>query len=272
MDQYLINQFQKHRIRQFFEVSILIDQPDEAVRTADILVVFPDTLFTGLDFLAQLLSLSLIGRGQEHISVIWELSEDIVLIDTADQRFQFIQTAAVDLDGLLQFQDIGSALLLLSLPDRLDKGFTVEFGILRDRPEQVCNELDHVLLADPVLCRAECADRDFCISRAGVLGLTLAVISPVNVHLRATVSAVHQPGQQMDLTPSVRISADGTADLLDQIKSLLIDDRLLCVFEDHPVVLRNIMALLVLEMLNGLEIDRMAQILRLSEDGYNCGR
>ena len=75
----------------------------------------------------------------------------------------------------------------------------------------------------------------------------------------------------MDLAPSVRISADSTTDLLDQIKSLLIDDRLLCVLEDHPVVLRNIVTLLILEMFCGLEVDRMPQIFRLPEDRYDSG-
>ena len=53
-------------------------------------------------------------------------------------------------------------------------------------------------------------------------------------------------------------------ELLDQIEGLLIDDRFLSVLEDHPVILRNIMAFLVLEMFSGLEVDRMPQIFRLS--------
>ena len=104
------------------------------------------------------------------------------------------------------------------------------------------------------------------------MGLTLAVIGPVDIHLCPAVSTVHQPGQQMDLTPSVRVSADSTADLLDQIECFLIDDRLLRVLEDHPVVLRNIMALFILEMFRGLEIDRMAQVFWFPENGYDGGR
>lgn len=94
----------------------------------------------------------------------------------------------------------------------------------------------------------------------------------MNIHLRTAVSTVHQPSQQMDLTPSVRISPDITADLLDQIEGELVDDRLLRVLEDHPVILRNIMALLILEVLRGLEVDRMAQIFRFPENAYNGRR
>ena len=130
----------------------------------------------------------------------------------------------------------------------------------------------HVLFTDPVLCRAECADRDLCVSRAGILGFALAVIGPVDIHLRTAVSAVHQACQQMDLTPSVRISADSTADLLDKIEGFLIDNRLLSVLKDHPVILRYIVTLLILEVLRRFEIDGMAQIFRLSEDGYDSGR
>ena len=123
------------------------------------------------------------------------------------------------------------------------KCLAVKLGILRDCPEQVCDELDHVLLADPVLCRAERVDRDLRIGRAGILGFTLSVIGPVDVHLRPAISAVLQACQQMDLAPSVRISPNSTPNLLYQIKGLLVNDRLLGILENHPVVLGDIVAL-----------------------------
>ena len=94
----------------------------------------------------------------------------------------------------------------------------------------------------------------------------------MDIHFRAAVRAVHQSGQQVNLTPSVRIAADIASDLLNQIKGCLIDDRLLCILKDYPVILRHIMTLLVLEMLGRLEIDGMPKILLLSQNCYHGGR
>ena len=70
----------------------------------------------------------------------------------------------------------------------------------------------------------------------------------------------------MDFAPSIRISPDIASDLLNQIKSFLIDDRFLSIFKNHPAILRNIVALLVLEMLNCFEVYGVTEVLLFSEN------
>ena len=65
----------------------------------------------------------------------------------------------------------------------------------------------------------------------------------------------------MSGAPSIRPSGHVASDLLDQIERLLIDDGVLCILKDHPEIVVHIVAVRVLEVLSGLEVHGMSEIL-----------
>ena len=62
----------------------------------------------------------------------------------------------------------------------------------------------------------------------------------------------------MGLAPAVRVTPDICPDTLHIVKGFLVDDGLMGILENRPLAFVNIMAFLVLEVLAGLEVDRMA--------------
>ena len=94
----------------------------------------------------------------------------------------------------------------------------------------------------------------------------LSVVDPVNIHLASAVSTIHKSRQRVSLAPAVGIATNIPSDTLHIIKRLLIYDRLLRILEYDPVILTDIMALFVLEVLGGLEIDRVTEILPLFQN------
>ena len=100
----------------------------------------------------------------------------------------------------------------------------------------------------------------------------LAVVHSMNVHLTTAISTIYQPGQRVGFTPSVWVSPDITPYTLYIIKSALIDYRLMGILKNHPLAFIYIMAFLVLEMLAGLEVTSMTEILTLFEDMGDGGR
>ena len=111
---------------------------------------------------------------------------------------------------------------------------------------------------DTVLCRAKGADRVFPILAASVLRDALAVVCAVNIHLAAAIGAVHQAGQGMGLPKAVRVASGVSPDTLHIVKGFLVDDGLMGVLKNRPLAFIHIVAFLVLEVLAGFEIDRMA--------------
>ena len=70
----------------------------------------------------------------------------------------------------------------------------------------------------------------------------------------------------MCFSPSIRVSTDILPDPLDIIKGFLINDRFLRVLKYCPVIFGYIMALFVLKMLSGLEINSVTKIFPLFQD------
>ena len=139
-------------------------------------------------------------------------------------------------------------------------------GIFCDSFQQVFYQLHHNIRIDPVLCRAECSNRNFTICRTGILRDPFPIIYPVYIHFRTAISTIHQPCQWMCFSPSIRISADILPNPLDIIKGFLINDCFLRILKYCPVIFGHIMAFFVLKMLSGLKINRVAKIFPLFQD------
>ena len=75
----------------------------------------------------------------------------------------------------------------------------------------------------------------------------------------------------MCLTPAVRITSDAAPKLLNLIIGFLVYDGLMGVLNDGPLILINVMALLIFEMLPGLEVAGMSQVARIRQDVNNSG-
>ena len=91
----------------------------------------------------------------------------------------------------------------------------------------------------------------------------LAVVCAVDIHLAAAIGAIKQACEWRGLAPAVRVASDLAADFLHKVKGLLVNDGFVRILKNRPFVLRDIMTFLVLEVLSGLEIDGVSQILTL---------
>lgn len=70
----------------------------------------------------------------------------------------------------------------------------------------------------------------------------------------------------MSLAPSVWIAPDIRPDTLHIIKGFLAYDGLMGILENRPFAFIDIVALLILEMLAGLEVDGVTEIFPFFED------
>lgn len=169
---------------------------------------------------------------------------------------------AFDLAGLLVFR--------FGLYDT-DEFFFVLFRKLNDFPQRFLNQCHHRISVYPVSAGAFAANRDFSIARAGKVCDTFSISSTIDIHRASAVCAVQQSAEGMGFAPAIRIAADASANPLHVVVSLLIDNRLLGVFDNRPLVLVNIMTFLVLKMLPGLEIAGVPQIAGIGQDVDDCG-
>ena len=92
----------------------------------------------------------------------------------------------------------------------------------------------------------------------GILRNALAVVGAVDVHLTAAIGAVKQAGQRCGLAVSVRVASGISPDALYVVKGFLVNNSLMGILKNRPLVFIDIVTFLVLEMLAGLEIDGMA--------------
>ena len=99
-----------------------------------------------------------------------------------------------------------------------------------------------------------------------------AVVGAVDIHLTAAIGTIKQACEGCAFAPAVRVASDLAADFLHKVKGLLVDDRLMSILENCPFVLRNIMAFLVLEMLSGLKIVCVSQLLTIFQNVDDGGR
>jgi len=128
---------------------------------------------------------------QGLIPGVRQLAQGVVLIDFANQPFQFSGPLLGGSQPFPLFRDVSGLLGGLRFLDSADKLGPVIPGILRDGPEHIGNQGQNSFGLDAVLCGAKGADRVFAILAASVLRNTLTVIGAVNIHLAAAVGAVH---------------------------------------------------------------------------------
>lgn len=70
----------------------------------------------------------------------------------------------------------------------------------------------------------------------------------------------------MNFPPSVRVAPDSGSHPLHRIVGFLVDDRLMGVLDDVPLVLVNVVAFLVLEVFPCFEIAGVSQIRGIGQD------
>ncbi len=98
-----------------------------------------------------------------------------------------------------------------------------------------------------------------------------AIVGAVNIHLAAAIGTVDQPGQRRGLAKAVCIALGVASDTLYAVKSFLVDDGLMGILKNRPLALVNIVALFILKVLAGLEVDGMPQVFPPFENVYNSG-
>ena len=70
----------------------------------------------------------------------------------------------------------------------------------------------------------------------------------------------------MNFPPSIRVAPDAGSHPLHRIVGFLVDDRLMGVLDDVPLVLVNVVAFLVLEVFSCFEIAGVPQIRGIGQD------
>ena len=248
----------EHGICQRVEILVLVNQGNKFLRRLPALLIAGNGLFQFRDFRIEGVLLFGVLSVQRLIPGVRQLTQGIVLIDFANQLFQFPGPLLGGGQPFPLLGYIGGLLGGLRFLDGADKLVPVIFRILRDGPEHIGYQGQDSFDLDTVLCRAKGADRVLPILAASVLRAALAVVCAVNIHLAAAVGTVHQAGQAMGLAPAVRVAPDIYPDTLHIVKGFLVDDGLMGVLENRPLVFVNIVAFLVLEVPAGLEIDGVA--------------
>src|SRR5699024_3068653 len=258
MDKDFLYKLVEHGICQRVEILILVNQGNKLLRRFPALFIAGNGLFQFRDFRIESVLLFGILCVQGLIPGVRQLTQGIVLINFANQLFQFTGPLLGGGQPFPLLGYVGGLLGGLRFLDGADKLGPVILGILRDGPEHIGNQGQNSFGLDTVLCRAQGADGVFPILAASVLRDALAVVCAVNIHLAAAIGAVHQAGQRMGLPKAVRVASGVSPDTLHIVKGFLVDNGLMGILENRPLAFVNIVAFLVLEVLAGLEIDRMA--------------
>ena len=103
----------------------------------------------------------------------------------------------------------------------------------------------------------KCSTRYFCVGTASIIGDILVVARSVNIHFTATSDTIHKPCKRVIVAPTVGIPFDISSYSLHIIKGFLVDNRLVRVLKDEPLIFGYISTFLVFEMLSCFEVDRM---------------
>ena len=193
-------------------------------------------------------------------------------IDFAEQDFQLGNSLLCCGKACPLFPDLCRLLAGLCFLYHSDKLGSVMLCIFGNGFEHFGNKGQYHIFIDTVLCRAELSNWDFAVLGAGILRNTLAVVGAVDIHLAAAVGTIKQACEGSCFAPAVRVASDIPTDFLHKVKGLLVNDRLMGILENCPFVLRDIMAFFVLEVLSGLEIDGVSQILTLFKNVADGGR
>ena len=258
MDKDFLYKLVEHGVCQRVEVLVLVNQGNKLLRRFPALLIAGNGLFQFHDFRIEGVLLFGVLCVQGLIPGVRQLTQGVVLIDFANQLFQFPGPLLGGGQPFPLLGYVGGLLGYLRFLDGADKLGPVIPGILRDGPEHIGNQGQNSFGLDTVLCRAKGADRILPILAASVLRDALAVVCAVNIHLAAAIGAVHQAGQGMGLPKAVRIASGVSPDTLHIVKGFLVDNDLMGVLKNRPFAFVNIVTFLVLKVLAGFEIDRMA--------------
>lgn len=110
------------------------------------------------------------------------------------------------------------------------------------------------------------ANGDFSITRTGNVCRAISISSAMNVHRTAAVCTVQQTSQGMNFPPSVRVAPDSGSHPLHRIVGFLVDDWLMGVLDDGPLVLVNVVAFLLLKVFSCFEIAAVPEIRGIGQD------
>ena len=86
---------------------------------------------------------------------------------------------------------------------------------------------------------------------------TLSIVYSLDIHFTAAISTIHQSYEWVRFASPVWITLYLSSDALYVIKCFLVDNRLMGVFKNQPLLFFNIMAFFILEMLVCLKVYRM---------------
>ena len=103
----------------------------------------------------------------------------------------------------------------------------------------------------------KCSTRYFCVSTASIIGDIFVVARSMHIHFTATIGTIHQSCKGVIVAPTIGIPFDISSYSLHIIKGFLVDNRLVSILKDEPLIFGYIGAFLVLEMLSCFEVYRM---------------
>ena len=246
----------------------LADGTDELLPLALALNDTPQAVPMGLDLLFQRFPLLGVLPGQYGVVLLRHFAADLVLIEVFQQLGQQLQPHLRGVELALHRPLLGLHLLVRLLGQQLGKPLLVSRQIVRQPPQLHLHHRGHRVGADIVSADAAAA------VVTGVVGAAEKVDVPVD-----GVGVVPQLFAAVGTAQEVAEDALGAVDLLglpglgggQQLLHLLeggpVDDGLVAVREDQPVLPGVVDALVVLEGLGaGLEVDHVAAVLLSVED------
>ena len=239
MDKDFLYKLVEHGVCQRVKILVLVNQGNKLLRRFSALLIAGNGLFQFRDFRIEGVLLFGVLCVQGLIPGVRQLAQGIVLIDFANQLFQFPGPLLGGGQPFPLLGYIGGLLGGLRFLDGADKLGPVISGILRDGPEHIGYQGQDSLSPNAVLCGAKGADRVLTVLAASKLWVTLAVIDAMDIHLAAAVGAVHQAGQRVGLAPAVRVAPDICPDTLHIVEGFLVDDGLMGILENRPTRFRQ---------------------------------
>ena len=207
MDKNFLYKLVEHGVCQRVKILVLINQGNKLLRRFPALLVASNGLFQFRDFRIESVLFFGVLCVQGLIPGVQQLAQGVVLIDFANQLFQFPGPLLGGGQPFPPLGYVGGLLGGLRFLDSADKLGPVIFRILRDGPEHIGYQGQDGLGPDAVLCATERPAWDFGVLAASKLWVTLAVIDAMDIHLAAAVGTVHQAGQGMGFAPAVRVAS-----------------------------------------------------------------
>ena len=108
----------------------------------------------------------------------------------------------------------------------------IKTDILYDLFYGLCRYLHDVIRFDTVRRLAQCPDWLFRIIPAYIHGNTLSIVYPVDIHLAAAISTIHQSCEWVCFAPTVGVTLYLSSDTLYVVKGFLVDNRRMGVLKD----------------------------------------